>query len=998
MIFFHEDPEQLHIGTMPNRSYYIPAATRDEAEAVDAKRSSSRVRLLCGEWRFRYCGAFSELEEDFCTGLSGGGHISVPSVWQCSGYDRNQYINDRYPIPFDPPYVPQQNPCGVYETEFEAFGGGRQYLVFEGVDSCFYLWVNGVLVGYSQVSHAVSEFDITEYAAKGKNRVTVLVFKWCDGTYLECQDKFRTTGIFRDVYLLNRPEEHIRDYTVRTALTEDNSSADIILSAEFLHEPLRLEYMLLDGDGVTVASGVTNDGNAVITVAEPLLWNAETPYLYRLLLRCNSEIICERVGIRRLEVADGVVKLNGAPIRIHGVNRHDSHPERGPAVSYDDMLGDILLMKRNNINAVRTSHYPNAPIMPILCDIYGLYLIDEADLEAHGSFRLYGEKTGAVRCCGDPMFERAIIDRVELLYARDKNRPSVIMWSLGNESGWSAALEWAARYLKAVDAERIIHYESTASCANESPDFSSLGVMSRMYASPEEITAYCAAQSAAAPDARIPAFLCEYSHAMGNGPGDLEDYYRCFDSEYFLGGCVWEWCDHTAVLGYTAGGEPEYGYGGDFGEQLHDGRFCVDGLVSPDRAPHSGLAELKNVMRPLRITRDGSGVFRARSFLDFVCADDYLELVYEITSDGKTVARGTVDLPHIAPHGEVRLELRAEAAAGHSFIVFSQRRKTSDAFFAQGEEVGFEQIELSPFTPRCFEKAAVDIAVSEDRAAVLVKAGENEFRFNKSSGMLSEIICSGRAVTAGEAKFNIMRAPTDNDAIIAEEWRRAGYDRTMTRVRSVRVEREVNAVNVVSGFVLNAAAVQNILDVTVRWSITGDGSIAVYVDAVKDPEMPYLPRLGILFMLASGFENVAYTALGPYDNYPDKRNASRFGCFSCRVSDMYEDRISPQESGAHGGCESLALDNGVHRICFAPLDRPFSFGALHYTTEMLSCARHGFELTPMKETAICIDYAQSGIGSNSCGPQLAERYRLDGGRFSCSFEVSFSRVDAAAAE
>lgn len=986
MLFYHENLDVLHVNTVPNRNYYIPCRTEENALKTDAKVYSEQVMFLNGDWNFKYYTEFSEVPENFAEVCDGFDTIPVPSVWQNHGYDRHQYVNVRYPIPFDPPYVPQENPCGVYHKTFFTKSGGRKYLIFDGVDSCFYVWLNGKFVGYSQVSHATAEFDVTDFAADGQNILAVLVFKWCDGTYLECQDKFRTTGIFRDVYLLERPDNHIFDYDVHTDIDYDMLTARIAVKMHFADGELPVKYKLFAPNGEEAASGEVNGGVISETVRKPILWNAEMPALYRLMLYCNGEIICERIGIRKIEVQNGTVMLNGKRLCMHGVNRHDSHPTKGPAVSVDDMIKDLKLMKRNNVNTVRTSHYPNAPIFPVLCDIFGMYLVAEADFESHGSFTIYGETKGAAVCADAPMFKNAVVDRHKLLYERDKNRPCVLMWSLGNESGWGEALEEGAAYLKSRDKERLVHYEDIRPPKDKPYDCSKLDVVSWMYPPAERVTEYCKEQSEKQPSEQKPCFLCEYSHAMGNGPGDLEKYYQSYKSQYFLGGCVWEWCDHVAVLGYTSDGKPKYGYGGDFGDEPNDGNFCMDGMVYPDRKPHGALGEFRNVMRPIRFEYK-EGVFYATSFYDFLRADETLDVFYELSVDGKVVETYKADLPPMFPHTTVPLSLNVNIPKGHVCIRFIEKAKHDTEFYGAGHELGQQQIELSPFVPRTVNYSGDAKILSNDGNKLFIGCADCCFEFNAKSGTLSKIIRDNRSVSVKDSKFVIWRAPTDNDRYVRNKWQDAGYDRTLMKLRSMNVCERNGTVIVETDFVLNAVSLQNIISAKITWTVFGDGELAVKTDAERNADMPYLPRIGIRFTLANGFENVDYTAFGPCDNYQDKRHASWFGKFTNTVTDMHEDYVFPQENGAHGGCQELKISNGNNAVSCIALDKPFSFNVSHFTAEQLDFAKHNFELEPSKETFLYIDCAQSGVGSNSCGPELEHEYRLNSENYSYSFLI-----------
>lgn len=988
MQFFHEDLTKFHVGTMPNRSYYIPCKTKNNAQEMDPRHCSEQVRILNGEWEFKYYPDFSRLPESFLHWIDSGNKIPVPSVWQNHRYDRHQYINVRYPIPFDPPYVPDDNPCGVYRTFFTVTTHMKQYLIFDGVDSCFYVWINGRFVGYSQVSHSTSEFDITNYLNNSVNELTVLVFKWSDGTYLECQDKFRTSGIFRDVYLLGRPENHIFDYRVYTELSEDLKKAQLKAEFTFIGKKQKIKYTLIAPDGTVCASDFTDDGTITLDVDNPILWNAESPQLYKLNILCNKEYITEPIGIRRIERKDGVIRLNGERLHIHGVNRHDSHPKKGPAVSVEDMIADLKLMKQNNINAVRTSHYPNSPIFPILCDYYGLYVIDEADLEMHGTSALQKEEGKNLSSFGvdDPQFTEAIMDRQRLLFERDKNRPSVIFWSIGNESGWGSATEQAAAYLHGIDPSRLVHYEDRRPPEGKQADYSNLDMYSRMYPTVEHIKEYCEEQAQKPPCDRIPAFLCEYSHAMGNGPGDLEDYYRLFKYDEFSGGCVWEWCDHVAVLSYKNDYTPKYGYGGDFGDELNDGNFCVDGLVYPDRRPHSGLRELKNVMRPIRFEFE-DGKLYATSFFDFIFADEYVNVYCEISADGIVKATQELKLPKLKPHTRTPVELETEIPKGHAFIRFVETAKKSSESYPEGFELGQQQIELSDYEPKKLIPYVGSYETEENESYITVSVCNKTYSFSKQTGMLASVLYNGEETLATSSLLSLWHAPTDNEMYAVNAWRKAGYDRTFQKLRSMELEKRKDRVRVVTKLVLNAETVQNILDAEIVYTIAENGRLAVNVNVKRNTAFPYLPRLGIRFMLAAGFENVEYTAYGPFDNYQDKRYASYFGNFKDTVTNMFEDYLYPQENGAHRGCERLQISDKKIALVCTPLDRPFSFNISHYTVEEITSAKHNFELRPSKISELYIDYDHSGIGSNSCGPPLPERYKLSAESYSYGFEI-----------
>ncbi|MBP3701796.1 MAG: beta-galactosidase, partial [Lachnospiraceae bacterium] len=614
---YYEDLHTLHLGTMPNRAYYIPASARRE-DLVEHRERSDRFQLLNDDWSFQYFSSVHDLTELFYQpeyDVTAWDTIPVPSVWQNHGYDRHQYTNIRYPFPADPPYVPVDNPCGAYRYTFDYVpdaAAPRVYLNFEGVDSCFYVWLNGQWVGYSQVSHSTSEFDVTESIREGSNTLAVLVLKWCDGSYLEDQDKFRTSGIFRDVYLLKRPDNSIRDYFTTTVIGEEETLVRIRLAYQTEAVSTKIKLISQDGKCVATATAKAQDSGAythqaVLTVKDPVLWNPEQPYLYTLVLETPDEVITDRVGLREIHVEDNQVFVNGSPIKFRGVNRHDSDPVTGPVISVEHMKRDLQMIKEYNFNAIRTSHYPNAPMFYQLCDQYGFMVIDEADNESHGASALYckGNDTWENHVerwnepfADNPDFLEATMDRTQRCVQRDKNRPSVICWSMGNESAYGCCFEAALAWTKHFDPARLTHYEAAQYRSRKRKyDFSNIDLYSNMYPSLETLQAYIDSN----PDK--PYLMCEYAHAMGNGPGDLEDYWQFIQANDIMsGGFVWEWCDHAIYAGQADNGKTMYLYGGDHGEYPHDGNFCVDGLVYPDRRPHTGLMEYKNIHRPARVT------------------------------------------------------------------------------------------------------------------------------------------------------------------------------------------------------------------------------------------------------------------------------------------------------------------------------------------------------------------------------------------------------------
>lgn len=1001
---YFEDLNTLHSGTMDNRAYYIPYPS--QKEAVSGNRLlSKRLQLLNGQWDFKYYNSIYDVSEEFFTpgfDTSAFDRIPVPSVWQNHGYDRHQYTNVKYAIPFDPPYVPAENPCGAYVTRFDVGAGSesmRKYINFEGVDSCFYIWINGKFAGYSQVSHSTSEFDITGHVHQGTNTLAVLVLKWCDGTYLEDQDKFRMSGIFRDVYILYRPQQHIRDFFVKTSLTEEYKKAQISVELDFLRDSKEVGYTLLEpGLHLELVKGKVNGGNIEISLDNPLLWSAETPVLYTLVLNSGDEVIAVGIGIREIKIVDRVVYLNGTKIKFKGVNRHDSNPFTGYTVTLEDMLLDLSLMKQHNINAIRTSHYPNAPLFTELCDRYGFYVIGEADIEAHGTSSLYNAGQDAENfplLAQDPAFEKSILDRVQRSVVRDKNHPCIVIWSLGNESAYGRNFENALKWIKSYDTTRLTHYESALYTPKDYKcDFSNLDLYSRMYASCEDIVNYFERDSG-----DKPFIQCEYIHAMGNGPGDIEDYHHLIQKyDGFCGGFVWEWCDHAIYMGKTIQGKKKFYYGGDFGEYPHDGNFCMDGLVYPDRRVHTGLLEYKNVIRPLRLTEHNSkeGKYTFRNMLDFTNIKDLLYITYQVTKNGEVTAEGIIDdnsILDIKPHEEKVINLIPDKVMeGDSYIKLDYIQKIDTVFTKKGHVLGFDQVK--PAIDRVglredkihgilgeTREVKGGISVDESDRHLVIKGGNFTYTYNKLTGIFDEMIFDNNVVLEKPMNYNIWRAPTDNDRNIRSKWEEAGYDMAVSRAYETRISKEEGNIRIITELSMNAVYRQRIVNISSEWNVADNGEISVDIQVEKDMEMPFLPRFGVRLFLPEEFGSVEYFGYGPYESYMDKRRSSYIGKFTANVDELHEDYIKPQENGSHWGCHYVKLASPLGAGLLVINDGTFSFNASHYTQEELTVKKHNFELEKSGSTVLCLDYVQSGIGSNSCGPELAGQYRLDAQRF-----------------
>ena len=982
---YFENPEKLHIGTLQPRAYYIPLSKREQAFAQEPRFVSERLLSLNGEWQFLYNGNVREITDKIWIGAERNPKemqkIKVPSVWQTQGYDKNHYINVPYPFPYDPPYVPFNNPCGLYVRKFyidESHAAFKKHLNFEGADSCFYVWVNECFVGYSQVSHCTSEFDITDYLHAGENEIAVLVLKWCNGSYFEDQDKFRMTGIFRDVYILLRPSLFLWDYTITQAFEDQYKRAEICISLcrEGGHFPVGLQ--LYDPFGKEIVCATVEGESHRIEIEDPVSWNAEQPMLYTLVMDTGGEVIAERIGLREIAVLDKIVCLNGKRIVFHGVNHHDSDPFDGSAVSYESIVRDLKMMKQHNINAIRTSHYPKAPYFLQLCDRYGFYVMDEADIETHGVLTLYGKEGDISRLAKDERYKHVWVDRVERMFERDKNRPCILFWSIGNESGFGVNAEAALAYLKSKDKSRLTHYESTWCIRDEDhADLTNLDVQSGMYTAPANIKKYCEEKENAKPF-----ILCEYSHSMGNGPGDYEEYFRLTETHrQFCGGFVWEWCDHAIYMGRTADGCEKYYYGGDFGDFPNDKNFCMDGMVYPNRKPHTALLEYKNVNRPIRIWKDSSGGFAAKNMTDFTVLDEAFSIVYELTCDGELFSSGEVkdlEVLGLAPRSSTVFHLELpDCPHGTVHIRFRYLKRKADAFIEAGHEVGFDQILLQKADKVPDAACALPCPrITRNGMQIVVEGDSFRYIYSEKYGAFESLNYKNRDLIKKAMEYNIWRAPVDNDMYIVKEWIKAGYDRATVRTYDTTVHQVENTAVINTSLSISATGRQRFLSIEAQWAVDGSGRIACRMDVRRNTNMPFLPRFGLRLFLPYEMEKVEYTGYGPYESYVDKHHASYFGLFRATVDELHEDYIKPQENGSHYQCTKLQLTGNDSGLLVKAPGSHFSFNASHYTQEELTRAKHNFELQKCDSTVLCLDYMQSGLGSNSCGPELAQEYRL----------------------
>lgn len=1015
---YYENLDVLHVNTMPVRSYYIPASGRMELRG-EKRQNSDRMKLLSGMWKFKYYPALYQLPHAFYKAeedISEYKDVTVPGMWQMYGYDTHQYMNFQYPFPYDPPYVPYENPCGTYIKEFmyepkpEA---PRVFLNFEGVDSCLYVWVNGTFAGYSQVSHATSEFDISDYIKEGKNRLAVLVLKWCDGSYLEDQDKFRMSGIFRDVYLLYRPENCIYDYIIKTTPDQAYETAGLDISLDFLNEVIPVKYALYDADDMLVAEGISHTGKIHTDIKEAHLWNAEDPYLYTLIMQTESETITEHVGIRCIYVDDGVLYINGKAVKFHGVNRHDFDPRTGYVIDEASITKDLRMMKEHNLNAIRTSHYPNAPHFYDLYDYYGFYIMGEADNESHGTVELYKNKQDREnelipwrpkRIADNPKFEKSILDRIKRSVIREKNRPSIVIWSMGNECAYGCNFEAALKWTKEYDTTRLTHYEGAINIEDpEQYDYSNLDVYSRMYTSPDQVREYFA-------DGKInkPYVLCEYSMALGNGPGDLEDYWKAMN-EYdgMCGGFIWQWCEHAIYMGKNTEGKEVYAYGGEFGETPNDGYFCLNGLAAPDRSILPGLLECKNVNRPVRIIsseikkESGQCEIVLKNYMHFTNVKHFLFLTYELRQNGCLLQSGEIteeNMPDIGPGMEEKLLLDINIPkAGKVYLLFKYHLCRSTSLLEKDYEVGFEEIEIETEDRRFIipdnaldnahgrESIRKGLKIERDERYISISSDLLDYAFDTYTGVLSRMNIHNQRYLEMPVRYNIWQAPLETDREVIEEQRRAMYPDAYARGLETAVKLEDNRVCIHSQAALAASHTQRIMDIDSNWMICEDGTVQVDISVKRTPGFPYLPRFGLRLFLPGSMEDVTYFGLGPTENYIDMHQSCYHALFHQRVRDMHIDFIYPHENGSRSDCSYLCLKSASQLLRVTSPDA-FSFNVSHYTQEELEKKKHNYELQESPYTVLCLDYKQTGCGSFA-GPRLDRRYRLDEDEFDFSLEI-----------
>lgn len=990
-----EDPGLLHINREPSHAYLIPH--KDKEGALGSERGISPfVKALNGTWKFLYNESPDMIPEGFSDdtfSTLGWDDLSVPSNWQMHGYGRPNYTNITYPYPVDPPYVPDENPIGIYRRDFaldRRWDGSRIHIVFEGVDSAFDLWINGQYVGYSKVSHMPSEFNITPFVRIGTNNVTVKVYQWSDGSYLEDQDMWRMSGIFRDVYLMALPMVHMRDVKVQTTLDKDYKDAELSVGIKLTNYGGEAKNYTITAELLDTASNTlftapitvprelpaNNEVTVSITanIANPLKWTAETPNLYTLLLTLTDpagqvlEVQKVKTGFRSIEISNGRFLVNGVPITIKGVNRHESHPDLGHVVPYEHMVRDIELIKQHNMNAVRTSHYPDDPRWYDLCDTYGLYIIDEADIETHG----FGSVGKWNELSDHPDWEAAYVERAMRMVERDKNHPCIIIWSLGNESGQGRNHEAMAAWIRANEPTRPIHYEG---------DYEDkIGdVKSVMYPSISNLE-----EEGLKSDPR-PFFMCEYAHAMGNGPGSLKEYWEVINKyPRLMGGCVWEWCDH-GIRRFTEDGTEWFAYGGDFDDHPNDGNFCIDGLISPDRVPHPGLIEYKKVIEPVVVEAVDlkTGVLRLTNRYDFRTLE-HLTGSWVIKTESRVIAEGQLPSLEIGPNssGEVTIPYQLpEKAASEYWLEVSFSLKASEIWAPKGHLTGNTQlrlpVEVTAPVVEPIEKMP-GLAVTESKFELTIEGDGFTAVFDKAAGTLSSLVSDGQELLTAGPVINVWRAPTDNDVHMSREWRKAGYHRLFPSLRGFEISQPFSqVVKVVSEIMMGGYGIRPALYGKIEYTLYGSGDIVITADLTPRSGLPNLPRVGLQLRMPGEYDRFTWYGLGPHESYADRKESVAVGIYSGSVEEQRYPYVKPQENGNKAETRWAAVTNELGRGFFIAGMPSLNISVHHFTPEDFTKAKHDYELVPRNETIVNLDYRQCGLGSNSCGPCPLPEYLIE---------------------
>lgn len=977
------------------RAHFLSFPTKQAALTGDAA-STHHYKSLNGVWAFLFLAApeyspkgFEQTDYD----TDAWDSIHVPSNWQMEGYGNMHYSDLWYNFPIRPPYVPSENPTGIYKRTFqvtEEWLREEVILRFHGVDSAFHIWVNGEEAGYSKGARNTSEFDITAFLTAGENEITVRVYQSSDGTYLEDQDMWWLSGMFRDVEIYTQPKTGIEDFKVDTLLQQDEANAELHVEGVVRGnaENLEVSYELMDARLETVLKGVQHVGDTFQITGEvraPKWWSAEAPNLYTLILTLKKdgrvvEVIPQRVGFRQIELVGNTFTVNGVAIKLKGVNRHDYHPRAGRVVSRADVEDDIRLMKGHNINAIRTAHYPNAPFLYELCDVYGMYVVDEADVECHG-FELTGDYSWLA---DDSAWEAVHVDRLVRMVQRDKNHPSILMWSLGNESSFGDNFREMARVCKEIDPSRLVHYEGDREA--EVTD-----VYSTMYTWLEHPDEGRKTMQSIAEAAEKPHIHCEYGHAMGNGPGGLKEYQdMMYAYDHLQGGFIWEWFDH-GIAAETENGDVYYKYGGDFGDDPTNGNFCIDGLLMPDRTPSPALAEYKKVIEPVhtRAVDLASGIIQVESKYDFISLD-HLTLHYSIEKDGAAIQTGTASVAEVAARDakeitlDYTLDFEVEAATDY-YVTISYVTNQDFKWCARGHLLASAQFKLPIQAGENVITPTGELAVDETDFAITVQAAGSEVTFDKVNGQMTSWKKDGAEVVEHGPRLQFWRAPIDNDMYLLEDYKEKYFMHLWHEmVDSVTWSEEADTVNVTIETVNGTTNAAWYYICRYEYTIFPNGDILFNVSGVPGgmvenaPAM--IPRIGVEMRVNKEYEHVRWYGRGPGESYSDSKLANLMGVYMNTVDGLFTNYIYPQENGNRTDTYWTRLANRYGGGLMAvATGATFDFSASRYEVTDLEQAKHTIDLQQRDYIVLHLDAKQNGLGSNSCGQNQLQTYR-------CTFE------------
>jgi beta-galactosidase len=983
-------------------------AMKDPADAWKIWRFSPFHQSLNGQWKFHWVKSPEERPVDFYQAdfdVSQWNEIPVPSNWEIQGYGTPIYSNVTYPHLRQPPKIvgnvsrrftaaQEPNPVGSYRTTFavpQDWAGRETFIHFDGVASAFYLWINGQKVGYSQGSRTPAEFNITRYLKPGENVLAAEVYRWSDGSYLEDQDFWRLSGIFRDVYLFSTPQVQLRDYFVLSDLDASYKDAEMGITAKIRNlssdsAQRRIRATLVDAKGqrtplgqseiVTVAPGQEVEARLAAEVANPLKWTSETPDVYVVVIELAdqagkvTEVKACHFGFRKIELKDRQFFVNGVSVKLKGVNRHEHDPDRGHALEISSMLRDIELMKQNNINTVRTCHYPDHPLWYVLCNLCGLYIIDEANVESHGMG--YGRETLAAV----PSWEKAHVDRNVRMVERDKNHPCVVIWSLGNEAGGGPNFAAAAQAIRDLDTSRPIHYERMNSVAD---------MDSTMYPSVEALAAQGRSNSPK------PFIMCEYAHAMGNAIGNLQEYWDAIDSyPRLIGGCIWDWVDQ-GLRKYTGNTNPDgskewfFAYGGDYGDQPNDNNFCCNGVVTPDRAITAKLREVKKVYQYVGFAlgqANSSSIAINLTNKYFFTDLDRFDLQWQLFEDGQTVAQGRQPLTSIAPGKSQTVTLSAAqpklTPGAEYFLNVSLTQKEDALYVPAGHVVASEQFKLAYTTPWTDPLQLLALTISEDAETITVAGRNFKTVFSRSSGTLSSLRYDGTELIAeGQGpRLNLYRALVDNDNWLRGNVQRGGLNALSYTVKNISVEQVATGIVRVQSTVDAAGRGGSGMIHTTTFTVFGDGSIDVTNRVEPYGSLSSLPKIGVSLVLPKAFDTLTWLGRGPHESYVDRRRSADVGLYKGSVADQYERYVRPQENGNKTDVRWAALTDAKGNGLLIVTDGTYSISAHHNTAQDYDAARHINKVVPRDEVYLCIDAAHMGLGGASCGPQPMRQYTL----------------------